>query len=106
MTAPQTGQIPAWSLQDRLLKARKFADLSQTELANEIGISKASVVNYERGHTRPSRPVLLSWALTCGVSLEWLAGSPQPGLPNVNDTPDIRKPGRRSPLRRLAGAAA
>lgn len=106
MTAPQTGQIPAWSLADRLRKARKFADLSQIELADQMGIARASVANYENARTTPSRPVLLSWALTCGVSLEWLAGSPHPGPAKLSDTPDVRKPGRCLPSRVLAGAAA
>ncbi|MGH3283231.1 MAG: helix-turn-helix domain-containing protein [Streptosporangiaceae bacterium] len=66
--------VPEWSVGDRLRKARLHAGLEQTELAAQIGISRASVVNYEHGHTRPPRPVLLSWALCTGTDLGWLAG--------------------------------
>ena len=90
MGLPQTGRVPAWSLGDRLRKARDQADLSQAALAKAIGIARASVINYESGRSTPNRPVLLSWALQCGVDFGWLAGSPHPGLTNVGDHPDVR----------------
>jgi transcriptional regulator with XRE-family HTH domain len=71
---PLDGAIPQWTLADRMRKARTHAGLEQGELAAEIGIARSSVVNYENGHTRPSRPVLLSWAWRCKVSPEWLIG--------------------------------
>jgi DNA-binding XRE family transcriptional regulator len=78
---PDAGTIPAWTLGDRLRKARETAGLSQAELAADIGISRASVVNYEVDRYTPSRPVLLSWALRTGVPLTWLAGAAAPGGP-------------------------
>lgn len=66
--------VPEWTLGDRLRKARLHAGLEQSELAAQTGISRASIVNYENGHTTPSRPSVLSWALCTGVSLEWLMG--------------------------------
>lgn len=93
MGIPNTGDVPSWSLGDRLRKARDHARLSQSELAARVGISRASVTNYETSRTAPNRPVLLSWAITCGVSLDWLAGSPHPGLTNVSDDIEVRKPG-------------
>jgi transcriptional regulator with XRE-family HTH domain len=74
MSYQPSGTIPAWTLADRMRKSREHADLSQAALAAEIGISRASVVNYESGRYSPSRPVLLSWALRTGVDLLWLAG--------------------------------
>jgi transcriptional regulator with XRE-family HTH domain len=106
MTLPQTGDIPAWSLGDRLRKAREHAHLTQLELAGEVGISRASVVNYETGRSDPSRPVLLSWALRCGVDYEWLAGCPHPGLASVSDKPIVRTPGRCTPRQALYAVAA
>ncbi len=79
MSAPQTGFIPQWTLGDRLRKARESAGLKQAELAGKIGISRASIVNYEAGRYVPSRPVLLSWALCCGVDWAWLTAGGQPG---------------------------
>jgi len=94
MGIPSTGDVPAWSLGDRLRKAREHAKLSQASLAKTIGVARASIINYETGRTTPNRPVLLSWALQCGVDFGWLAGSPHPGLTNVGDHPEVRKPGR------------
>jgi transcriptional regulator with XRE-family HTH domain len=78
---PSGGMIPAWTLADRMRKSREHARLSQADLASDIGISRASVVNYESGRYPPSRPVMLSWALRTGVDLRWLRGDPNPAPP-------------------------
>jgi len=57
---------------DRLRKAREHAGLEQRELAADIGISRNTVQNYERGRTSPRRPVVLAWAVRTGVSQAWL----------------------------------
>lgn len=66
------GAVPQWTLGDRLRKARTHAGLEQIELANQIGIGRSTVVTYENNQSVPRRPVLVSWALATGVSLEWL----------------------------------
>ena len=106
MRIPQTGDVPSWSLGDRLRKAREHAHLSQAALAKTIGVARASIINYEAGRTEPNRPVLLSWALQCGVDFGWLAGSPHPGLTNVSDHAEVRKPGRCTPSKAPLPAAA
>ncbi len=65
--------VPKWTLADRLRKARLHAGLEQADLAREIGIGRSTIVNYEAGKTEPSRPVLLAWAMRCGVDYEWLS---------------------------------
>jgi DNA-binding XRE family transcriptional regulator len=79
MTEMPAGDVPQWTLGDRMRKAREHAGLKQSELAKEIGIGRTSVVSYESGRKTPSRPVLLSWAMRCGVDHGWLTGSPDPG---------------------------
>ena len=74
MQLSQPGDVPAWTLADRLRKARDHAKLSQQELADAIGISRASVSGYEAGYREPHRPVLTVWAMVCHVDLEWLMG--------------------------------
>lgn len=73
-TTPQ--HIPELTLARRLYLARDELNLSQSEFAQRIGVSRRSVVNYESGSTQPSRPVLLSWALATGVPLDWFEEAP------------------------------
>jgi transcriptional regulator with XRE-family HTH domain len=76
MNAPASpSAVPEWNLADRLRKARISAGLEQADLEEIAGISRKSISNYENGRTVPSKPVLLSWALACGVDLDWLSGS-------------------------------
>jgi transcriptional regulator with XRE-family HTH domain len=77
------GQAPAWTLTDRLRKAREYRGLEQTELADLMGVSRRTVVNYEAGRTTPRRPQLIAWAFATGVSFQWLerdAESPRDGV--------------------------
>jgi transcriptional regulator with XRE-family HTH domain len=68
------GLEPQWTLGDRLRKAREVAGLSQTEMAEAIGIARNSVGRYEAGAYEPSRPVMIAWAFRTGVALDWLHG--------------------------------
>jgi transcriptional regulator with XRE-family HTH domain len=61
--ATHPASVPQWTLGDRMRKAREHAGLKQAELAEEIGIGRSSVVNYESGRAVPSRPVMLAWSL-------------------------------------------
>lgn len=65
-------RVPEWTLGDRLRKARENAGLEQLELAQDIGISRNTVANYEHGKTKARRPVILAWAVRTGVPVEWL----------------------------------
>lgn len=64
--------IPQFSLGDRMRKSREVTGLDQTDFAEELGISRASVSNHERGVSHPRKIVLKAWALRCGVPLLWL----------------------------------
>lgn len=74
MTTAQPHPIePAFTLGDRLHKARTTAGLSQSELADVMGVSTRTVSRYEGDDLdRPRRIVLRAWALACGVSYDWL----------------------------------
>ncbi len=73
MTSTQMNPSPRFTVHDRCLKARKDAELEQQELADRIEVSRQTISNYETGRiTRPTKPTLRRWALTCGVTFEWL----------------------------------
>lgn len=73
--------VPEWTLGDRLRKAREHAHLKQEELADEIGVSRTSVSAYEGGKSRPSRPIVLAWAVRCTVDYDWLLTGTSPFVP-------------------------
>ncbi|GAA0709229.1 helix-turn-helix transcriptional regulator [Dokdonella soli] len=61
-------------LSDRLRTARHRADLSQTELANAVGVSASAVAQWEHpSGTQPSLGNLVLVAQVTRVSFEWLA---------------------------------
>lgn len=78
MTQSQVLVVPTWTVGDRLRKARESTGLSQAELGQEIGVSKRSISTYENSSEPPRKPVLLSWALRCGVPVSWLTDGETP----------------------------
>lgn len=80
------GTWPEWTTADRLIKARRFAGLTQEQLSERLGIGARSIKRYETG--RPAkRGILIAWAYACGVSIEWMLGEEgDEGTP-----PDIRE---------------
>ncbi|TYL53161.1 helix-turn-helix domain-containing protein [Agromyces mariniharenae] len=71
---PNRDKYPAWSLSDRLRKAREEAGLEQGELAELAGLSRATISAAENGHRRPAKATIAMWALATGVSRDWLSG--------------------------------
>ncbi|WP_130866646.1 helix-turn-helix domain-containing protein [Acidipropionibacterium timonense] len=71
-TQPREVQVPVWTQADRLRKAREFAGLDQTELADAMGVSRASISASERGLSQPRRLTVRAWAMACGVPASWL----------------------------------
>lgn len=75
----ETGFIPSFDLGDRLRKAREHTGLGHSEFADEIGVSRNTVTNYERGHVVPRAIVMKMWAMRTGVPLKWLETGEVPG---------------------------
>lgn len=75
---PRHPRVPPWTMGDKLRKAREESGLEQTELARELGISRGTVTNYERGHVTPRKAVVMAWAMRTGVPAEWLFDSENP----------------------------
>ena len=59
----------------RLRQARKAAGLTQTELAERVGLKTYSAITqYERGINDPSLPTLLRLSTKLNCSVDWLLG--------------------------------
>lgn len=69
-TAPQ---LPVWTIGDRLAKARDFAGLNQQHMADQLRISRRSIVRHESS-AAPPRSIVLAYASVTKVPVEWLEG--------------------------------
>lgn len=58
----------------RLKQIRMDRGLSQTELAEKVGVSKTSLSTYELGSKRPSYEIVVRIAKACQTSMDWLCG--------------------------------
>ena len=68
----QPGQIPAWTVADRLRKAREAAGYDMGGLADVTGLSRNTIGNYEGGKVKPRRSGMIVWAMATGVPLSWI----------------------------------
>jgi transcriptional regulator with XRE-family HTH domain len=75
---PSTGAVPEWDLTDRLVKARKFAGVEQSEIAEFLGLSRGAISVMETGRVVPRLGYLRLWAQRCDVSLDWLRFGDRP----------------------------
>ncbi len=59
----------------RIVELRKEREMSQTDLATELGIHKNVLGRYERGEAKPSIDVAKNIADLLSVSLDYLVGA-------------------------------
>ena len=67
----------AYDFGQTLKMLRKNRHMTQTELGNRLGISKAAVSKYEQGVSSPPLDILRSMAAILNVSLDYLCGTEQ-----------------------------
>lgn len=70
-TAPDPSPLE-FDLTDRLTKSLKVSGLKVEELANRLGVSRATIANWTSGRTRPRKNDLRAWAAETAVPLQWL----------------------------------
>jgi transcriptional regulator with XRE-family HTH domain len=97
------GSVPPWTITDRLRKSREITGLDQVQFAHEIGCSRATVSNYERGAKAHTKSVLMTWAMRSGVPLEWLLNGQEAPPSSTPGTHPSRENANR--VLRLAPAA-
>lgn len=66
------------SLGQRIAKFRKLNGLTQTQLADQIGLTQVLVSDYERDKIRPHPEMIVRFALALGVSADQLLGIKKP----------------------------
>jgi transcriptional regulator with XRE-family HTH domain len=70
---PTEAIIPQMTLGDRMVLARKSADLKQAHFVALLRKSRFSITAWEHDGHEPDRGTLLLWAAECGVDIDWLA---------------------------------
>ena len=82
MSISVTGVTPQWTIGDRLRKARELIGIDRAEFAEQIGISRNTVTNYEHDKVKPRVVVLRAWAMRCGVAEQWIRSGQPPFGPS------------------------
>ncbi len=78
-------------LAERIKQLRKQKSLTQTDLANVLGIGKSAVSNYETGYSVPDVETLKLIANYFNVSADYLLGNSQSPTLTQKDELDIAK---------------
>ncbi len=73
---------------DRLKKLRKQKHITQSQLAERIGVTKAMVSAYETGMRSPSHDIFVRIARDMGVSTDYLYGLTENRVIDVTGVPD------------------
>jgi transcriptional regulator with XRE-family HTH domain len=66
-----------------MAKARRFAGITQTEMAEQLGVNPATINRWEKGTSRVTRADVIAWAFLTGVELVWLEGGDSPVTASV-----------------------
>lgn len=64
---------PQWTISDRLVKARHWADMTQEEMAETLGMHRKTLIRHERSDN-PPKSFVLAYAAATGVPVSWLLG--------------------------------
>jgi transcriptional regulator with XRE-family HTH domain len=76
MSVPaEVAAVPEWDLPDRMRKALRTVGLGSQEMADYLGVNRATVTRWTSGSITPGTQTLRLWALRCGVSYDWLTGA-------------------------------
>jgi transcriptional regulator with XRE-family HTH domain len=77
-----------FDLPDRLSKSLRVSGVGVAEMAEYLGVSRATIANWTSGRTVPNTGAQRAWALRTGVPFEWLARGELP-----QDQPQQREEG-------------
>lgn len=97
------------TLREKMIFLRERAELSQTELAEKVGLSRQAISRWESGENVPSRENMKALAAVYHVSMDWLCNDgagieeaeKQEKLPAENLQPTEKKHRRLSGRQRI-----
>lgn len=78
----------------RLKEIREENKLSQSAIAKELGVSQASIAQYEMGKSCPNEDILLWYANKFDVSLDYIFG--KTSFMNMSKTLESLTPGSKN----------
>lgn len=73
---------------DKIKKLREKAELTQAELARQLGVTRSGVNAWEMGITIPSTMYIVELAMLFGVSTDYLLDMPETQTISVNGLTD------------------
>ena len=71
-------------MKERIAEARKYLGLSQTKLAEKLGVTRSTVCAWESGRNKPTDALAKFFCEQFGISKEWLT-SGQGNMLSVKD---------------------
>jgi transcriptional regulator with XRE-family HTH domain len=93
-------RIPEFDLADRLRKSLRTADLSVSEMAEFLGLTRETAGRYMNGGTRVPLQTVRLWAMRTGVPFEWLKDGVVPADLHGDDA-EAARPARLGKKRTL-----
>ena len=78
-------------LHTRIRRSREQAGLSQSEMAEELGVGRTTYINFETGRTRLFNPLLDSMAERLGISVDELLFGPRTDGQLLRDNAELQR---------------
>ena len=70
---------------ERIAQLRRKCGLSQTKLAQALGLRTSTVAMYEQGRREPSVTIIIALARTLGVTIDYLLTGQSPQAPTIDN---------------------
>lgn len=85
-----------------MAKARTFAGLGVQAMADELGLTRSTIRDYEHDVRPPKRALILAYAMRCNVDQQWI----EDGEPGVVDRRSYKASDMRRSKRACIGGQA